>query len=489
MKLLHSFIHKVLHNPLPSILGLLALKGIHFAILLYLTDCLSPNVHVSPLSIYAGDTFSYIGAMENFIKEGTYYFDHGANHVYAGRVPHYSIPYYVFRMAFDERTSMDLVVALQLMLEAISIYFLGLIIYRITRNVYAFAGVLLLALVASNATAMAFMLVPESFSCSLLIFVVYFYTVYREERKMRQLVALAVVLALLTTLKSYFVLLYAIVGWEIWAHGKYNMTAAIRPAIVLATPLMLFLAPWVIRNYRVEHTFIPLQVSVYAGYDYKNADLAFRRYLRAWGGDFILWEPKHAGCYFMPDPSIACTFTLPDYVFTTHYGAKEVEAVRQRFIQFHKQYTPAVDSALTREFDRMTQDYKSEKPFRFYVVSPLLLAKQFVIHSGSYYLPIYSNSPCYHPAQMVIKVSESLIYLVGIFVGIPGLALMSFRRKGVLFGMLPWILIILFPVALGFAEARYIRTVEPVLYLGVVYILVEVGKRVWGNGAVSVGRQ
>lgn len=481
MKLLHSFIGKILKHRVASIFGLIGLKGIHFALLLYLTDCLSPDVHISPLSIYAGDTFSYIGAMENYVTEGSYYFDNGVEKVYTGRVPHYAVTYYLFRMAFDERTSMDLVVALQLIFECISIYFLALILYRITRNVYAFGAVLLLGVVASNATAMAFMLVPESFSCSLLIFALYFYVVYREERKMRDLVALAVMLGLLTTMKSYFVLLYAFVGWEIWAYGKYNMLLAVRPAVVLAAPLLLLLAPWVIRNYRVEHRFIPLQVNVYAGYNYKAADLAFRRYLRAWGGDFVLWEPKHAGCYFMPDPTIACTFVLPEYVYTARYGAKEVESIRQRFIQFHKQYTPAMDSALTREFDLMAEDYREEKPFRFYFVSPLLLAKQFVIHSGSYYLPIYSNSPCYHPVQMGVKVVESLVYVLGVFVGIPGLALMSWRRKGVLFGVLPWILIILFPVVLGFAEARYIRTVEPVFYLGVVYVGLLVVEKVFGR--------
>lgn len=483
MRLLHTFISNLMKYRVASILGLIVFKGIHCAILIYLIDCISPSTHSSRLSVYAGDTFSYIGAMENFIQEGTYYFTDGAEKVkvYAGRVPHYGIPYYLFRMLFDVKTSLDLVVATQLILECISIYFLGLIIFRLTRTVYAFGAVVLLGCVASNVTMMSIMLVPESFSCSLLVLAMYYYTVYRAEKKMRHLITLAFLVAALTTMKSYYVLFYALIGWELWSHGNYNINAAVRPAIVLAIPLILLLAPWIVRNYQVHHKFIPLQVNIYAGYSYKEADLAYRRYLRAWGGDFISWEPKHAGCYFIPS-DVPCTFSLPDYVYTTQYGPPHVESIRQKFIQFHEHYTPAMDLALTREFDKMTENYKSERPLRSYILSPLLLARQFVFHSGSYYLPIYSYSPCYHPVQLAIKLSQSLIYWIGLVVGIPGLVLISFRRKGILFGALPWILIILFPVSLGFAEARYFRTIEPILYLGVVYLLFEIGERFFAKG-------
>lgn len=478
MKLLHTFVSSLLAHRVAAILGLILLKGIHAGLLLYLTICASPETSAGGLALHTGDTHSYIGAMENFIHTGVYYFDNGREKVYAGRVPHYSIPYYIFRTVSDQDTAQNLVVITQWIVECISLYFLGLIIFRLTRNTYAFGAMLLLAVVASNATMMSLYLAPESFSCSLLIFVLYYYLVYREEKKTKHLVALSLMLAALTTMKSYYAVFYAVIGWEIWSQGNFNIRAALRPARVLAVPILVFLSPWAIRNYGLYHTFIPLQINVYAGYDYSDAELAFRRYLRAWGGDFIFWEPGHAGCYFLPKEGIPCTFTLPDYVYTTQYGPTEVESIRQRFINFHRQYSPEADSALTHAFDRMTENYRSEKPIRFYMLSPLLLTKQFLVHSGSYYLPVHANAPCYHPAQLAVKLSESLLYWLGLIVGVPGLALISFRKKGILFGALPWILIILFPLALGFAEARYFRTVEPVLYLGAVYLLFDLGRRV-----------
>ena len=68
-----------------------------------------------------------------------------------------------------------------------------------------------------------------------------------------------------------------------------------------------------------------------------------------------------------------------------------------------------------------------------------------------------------------MKISQSVFYWLALLIGIPGLLLVAVHGKGLLLPSLPIALIILFPVILGFAEARYFRTIEPALYIGIVY--------------------
>src|SRR3954462_4990397 len=66
----------------------------------HLGDCKDPNRSIGYLAKISGDTFSYLGSIDNFLAEGELYFWNGERKVYAGRMPYYGAPYFVFRLFF-----------------------------------------------------------------------------------------------------------------------------------------------------------------------------------------------------------------------------------------------------------------------------------------------------------------------------------------------------------------------------------------------------
>ena len=84
------------------------------------------------LAVYGGDSHAYIQPMENFIREGEYYFQEEQGIVYAGRAPYYASVYYIFRLLFNPFVSYDLIVLTQLLLESIAGFLMALIIFRLT---------------------------------------------------------------------------------------------------------------------------------------------------------------------------------------------------------------------------------------------------------------------------------------------------------------------------------------------------------------------
>src|SRR6478609_3399596 len=82
-----------------------------------------------------GDSFSYIGAMENYVTKGSYYFlNENSDTVKAGRLPHYAIPYFLLRQAFSPSAALDLFVLFQIAIESVAAVCLALLAWSVTRQ-------------------------------------------------------------------------------------------------------------------------------------------------------------------------------------------------------------------------------------------------------------------------------------------------------------------------------------------------------------------
>jgi len=444
----------------------------------FLLRCADPQLSPGSFAVKSGDTFSYTEAMENYIKYGRYYFYNGEEQVLAGRLPHYSVPYLFFRQIFSEAASYDLLAMLQLILECLAIVCLVATTNDLIRHRLAGPIVWLLTLFSSNWTLFSLYASPESFSCSFLVFSIFFYCRYHQFHKNTHLLLCGLCLAILATLKSYLIVGFIFLGISFLKQEGFDplnvntWKAVVGKTILVSIPLVLLLAPWVWRNYLIYHRFIPLQINTTAGYNYTKSDFAFRQFVGAWGGDIIYWERTSAGCYFIPDPKVDCIFQMPNHAFTDEYGEKEVAQVRNDFVELQKQYTEELDSTTASAFSKLTESYRKEKPFQYYLMSPVRLLVRFVNHSGSYYLPVHSGNPCYAPAQLIFKVVQSLIYWISITLGLTGLIVLSYKRKDAFILSFNVFIIILFPFVFRIVEWRYLRTIEPVLYIGVAYMIV-----------------
>ncbi len=473
-----------------------ALKGATVFYLSSLTGSAAPDVMEGALATRGGDTFAYLGATENYIRTGEYYFWNGVEKVRAGRMPHYGGVYYLFRLFSDQRTAYDLLVVAQIGMEAVSIILLSLLSYSLLPAAASFWLTYGLSLLSLNSTIWSFYLLPESFAISLLVFFLFFYSRYRALGSRCPLLLAGLCLACLVTLRPHFVLLYIPLGiemlWKMATRRDWGTRSTLPLGLVaLALPLAVLLAPWIARNFSLYGRFIPLQVNVTAGYHHTEADFAYWRFVQAWGGSVVFWDKRSAACYFQPKKNLPCEFALPRYALADGYTRVDVEEVRRDYILLQESFSEPLMKVVVGKFDRLTQIYRSRNPFAYYVVSPVLLSRALIFHSGSYYLPIRRDFASYRPYQLAIKISQSFLYYFTLVIGTLGLIWLAIKNRiGAIYLCVPFFLMVLFCFIIRIPEFRYFAPTYPVFILGTTYALVALWTRRTraADGRVNLGR-
>jgi len=424
-----------------------------------------------------GDFKSYIHPVENYIRTGRYFIADEHHTEVIGRMPYYGLIYYAFRQVLDVHAAYQAVVVFQVVLESFALLVLCMLAGLLFKRRAAVYATLLLGLVSLHMTSYANLLITESVSFSLLIFFVYHYIRYLEERSGRRLIAVSVLLALLVSLKPYYGLWYLVLGVEQWvAHRGLPVVPLARVlairALTLALPLAVWLSPWTVRNYLLLDKFVPFY-DVYGGIQYDEADMAYRRFVNSWGGSFVFWDKRSAGCFFEPAPGNPCEYEFPSYVLTPTVTMEALNDVRADFILHHADRSDeAVRRRVFDKFNVLTEAYRKERPWVYYAGSHLIRIKNFVIHSGSYFLPVSSASPCYRTWQLAPKALTSLLYYACLLPGFWGLVILARRRRHAWpLLAVPLSLILTFPVIVKATEWRYFTAAYPFLLIGLVAVL------------------
>lgn len=443
--------------------------AVYFSHLLF---CQMPENKIGLIANGVGDTPSYMGSIDNLVDEGTYYFWNGIRRVYAGRMPHYGIPYYILRLAFSKPLASDIYVLFQILFDSIATVFFALLCFNLMKSSMAFWIGLLFYFLNFNLFWLSSIMFTESLSLSFFVLFLYAFHRYWNEDKFSNAIIASIFLALVCTLKPYLVIVYLPLLLTVFLKNKsIGFFHISRKIIFLSLPLMILLAPWIVRNAIVLGKFVPTQESVTAGYNYTEADFAFRRFVGAWGGDFIHWNPNSAGCYFQFKPSAGCNFQLPDYALSNGYTRNDIEDVKQTYLQLQENYSPELDVLTVSKFDRLTNIYKQERPFMYHIGSRIIMVKNLLWHTNSNNIPVYSNSICYKSYQLLFKMISFLIYLLSLTIGTIGLIKLSGERRiSFLFISVP-LMILCFFAALRFIEYRYFNHAFPILALGAVFVL------------------
>ncbi|ANE52447.1 hypothetical protein [Flavisolibacter tropicus] len=431
----------------------LSVKLITVNYLAGLTFCENPEIKGGIWANTSGDYFSYIGAMENYISQGLYYFNNNnGDKVFAGRMPHYSIPYYLLRQIFSISTSLDLFVLYQVIIESFAIICLALLIFDITKRNWTFYISLLLSLISLYNTTWSFAMITDGLSANYLFISVFFFWRFFTLKSRLSFYLFSIFLALATCLRPYLILFYPVSGLFLFYHFRHSLRKLFPIAFALALPITLLLSPWVIRNYFLFNRVILFQQDVYAGYGYGEDELAIRRLLSILGEDATtFWDKNTAASFFHKQNYKSSDYKYPSYLQrdTTLYRA--IEDIRLSYINGFDSKNLTVQKA-----NEIIGTYRSKHPFRFYLLNNIQLVKSFIINSGSYYLPISKSFTCYQPVQWVIKLSQSLLYYIYLIPGFLGLIFGTKYNRNVRLLLFPTIfLIALFPVFFKAIEWRF----------------------------------
>lgn len=444
-----------------------------------LGDCKNPELTAGYLAKTAGDTFSYLGSIDNFIEQGEFYFWNGERKVYAGRMPYYGAPYFLLRLFAEKSPAYDLLVLFQIFFDALAtVYFARLCRDVFDRRIAFFFGYALYFL-SFNYFANALYLYTESFSLSFMILFFYAFQRWWSGKNKSAVWTANLFLALSIVLKPYlapvFLVFLAIYCYRENLFGVERIKLLIGRTALLGLPLFLLLAPWLLRNLVVLREPIIAQESLLAGYKHTEADAAVRRFSGGWGGDLTFWDAASAACYFKLDPPFPCTFTLPEYSLTGGYTARDIEEARADYLEFQRNPSPELEAVVVGKFDRLTGIYRREKPFMFYVGSGFVRVKTMFWHSNNYNLPIFFGSQCFRSYQLIFKIVQTLIYALALTFGLAGLLYLAAKKRvSLLFVFVPLFLPVFFGFYVWNVEARYFNHAYPLLLLGLVAVFVRV---------------
>lgn len=444
----------------------------------YLQKCYAPSLGNTELACYTGDASSYLEPIDNYIQHGEYStIGQNGEKIYTGRAPYYGIPYYLFRQLFSQTLSYDLVVLLQIVFETIAILFLAKLTQHLLNNIKAFWLTYCLLLVGLDATHWANHLLTESLSISfLVIFFCHFYY-FLTQKKIRYLFFASIFLCFVTLLKPYFGLLYLILGIQFLISLKKKFHLIAKYTFIMAIPLIILTLPYTIRNLKKFNRFMPFS-DFFGGANYSKADLAYRGFLKAWGGSIVFWDKRSAACFFEPKDDLPCEFEFPDYAFCDGYSMVDIEQVKDLYVEYQKSPSLQLDDSVYHAFNKLTHAYKEYQPFRYYVLSKIISVKSFLFHSGSYYMPINKASPCYHPWQLVWKGIQSLMYYMTLLAGTIGLIVLAIKHPySYIAATVPLLLILFFPIIYNASEFRYFAPSYPFLIVGLVIIISELVKK------------
>ncbi len=403
------------------------------------------------LANYSGDSDAYIDPIEYFINTGNYG-SRTDSHTFSGRAPYYGSIYYIFRLFIDKYQTVDLMAFLQILIDCIAGLVMAKFLFKNTKTHWTFWLTIAFYSGSFYHTDFSGRILTESLSTSALIFFSYYLLKLFHGKSRQNFIAAGTWLSIAVVLKPYFAPLYLLV-FLFYDKSKtpvYNFITG----VIFSLSLIVITIPFTVRNYLHYGMFQPFS-SLDGGSSITEGDVAYRNYLQSVGESFIFWDPDCAGCLFTNIP-IQCDYRLPERMFTENTDRATVNKAKDIYIDYLNNKTAVKEVQVINTFNALREDYRISKPFHYYFGSRLLLTYRFIIQKASYYLPNTFEGSGYY-LFAAIKAFQVVIYYVIMITGFAGIFYLALKRKKIVFllGIVPFYLILFFPVVLGAIEWRY----------------------------------
>src|SRR4051812_36913338 len=222
----------------------------------------SYNYYPQVFALGGGDSNSYIQPIENLLTNGSYYDDY--------RMPGYGWLYFVLRLMLPMTGALNMMVIIQLILSAISVYVLALIARKIFQRDSCFYVCFFLYLISTFVSLYDYQLLTESFCTSALIFSTYFLLTANEAKGKLLLSGLFLTWSIfLRPVMAPILLIFGIYFFFKIERKKTGPSSSQWSKLfVFMIPLILIDGSWVLRNYCKYKEVIPLTRSVfYPGFE------------------------------------------------------------------------------------------------------------------------------------------------------------------------------------------------------------------------------
>lgn len=420
--------------------------------------CEAPAMAFGRISLAHGDHHSYVGAMEHYITHDEYSFINSrGDNILAGRLPHYSLPYLLFRQLMGPGAAADLLVILQTALVGLAAWMLGGVLMAISGRMWLGKSLVVIVALSPHLANYLCLLQPDAAGLALLTIGCCLVWLSLRRPSRGNLWRIAVVAAVLVSIKPYFALLIPI-ALLVWLFHRVSLRRVAQRALILLVPALILLVPWWVRNARHFGHFFPFQQDLYAGWGYQEPELRMRSFIALLGGDATTWwEPGALSCLMVKDPPLPCTASWPAYLSPSLRARID----RLQATYFALQEGKVSDAHAIAAIDSVSAAYRHAHPFRAAVLNPLHRVKLQLVYSGSNLLPFHGANPCYRPWMLMAKLMASAAYAASLLGLVLAALLAVTGRLRNHWGWLlpPLYLIVFFPLLFGSVEWRYFISV------------------------------
>ena len=457
---------------------------------------------------FIGDTPSYTDPVENLLANGHYSPDH--------RMPGYGAIYYVLRLLFSYNTTYNTIVIAQLIISSISVYCLALLCRLIAKSDVIFYAAFYFFLISTYSNYYDICLMTEPLCSAFLIFGTWYFALYFENFKLKNLFYSGFFLAWAVFLRPVFVAVLFAYGLILLYYALKNKKKFVKPILLFSISFIIADGAWIVRNYKVDRAFVPLSNGIYYPYIGDSYMRHMQEFVQSWGGAVDLPDPNSdlswfGGILFPGEPEITHYDSLPDDIYTSKFNKDSLYLLRDKVHAFIAMQKPTVDSfykavnkdwfkafailyypvkpvspaaaALQNNIDAMFDRYKvsiqKEKPYLYYVKSRAILFRKFLFENNGQF---FKRGQIPGLGKFMVSFYH-FFYLFILFFGIAGMFLLAWKglRSNILLLLLciiPAYDMIVHPIIVHLADNRYLLPVWPFVIACAAYTMMVIYEKV-----------
>lgn len=444
----------------------LAIKLVMF---LYFADCYSSyqgRFITNGIFLDSPDTPTYYRPMENFIAGKTY-------NSFC-RMPGLLPIYWPLRMLFTEGISRIFIILLQLLASIISVYALAETARMVFKSKRIFLLTFFIYAFSSFVSIWDHQGRPDSFATSFLIFSSYYLVLYFQNRKSRSLLIGGIFMAWSIFLRPVHGIILPFLFFAYLFSFK-EIGLSIRRSLLYFSPFILAIGLWTANNWVKYERLIILHAPFSECYGMLTEEhLAIRQLIIAWGGDYEPWsEGSEAEWFFRFQGKETATAPVPETYFTSQYNTDSLVVLRTMYSEFENKNTSEIrkeelSNSIKEKSAHYTESFRSERKFRYYVMSKLRIVRQLLIPGRLDDIPLPGLNEM-SLFQKILKGGYFILLIAINILGLIGCILSMIRGHKIWVFSLPIFFVI--AVIFGFAEQRYLVPIYPYFVIFTAYLI------------------
>jgi Dolichyl-phosphate-mannose-protein mannosyltransferase len=452
------------------IFAIKSLLFVYFAMQFY--EYARKGLVTSWIVVEQADTISYYNPAFMFVEDGEY----------AGmcRMPGLVPIYAIYAFPFGKEIALICVIVTQVLFSVLSTFLLAIIAARIIPHRLAFPLTALLYACSSFVSIWDHTLLSDSFATSFLIISFYFLIEFVSGKHWRYLLYAGFWLTWSIFIRQIGILFLPVFPLIWWVWRRDTFISVIKNGLIFIAPFVLFISLWTYRNYRKENVFVPMIKPIADCWtSYTPQFMKINELLIVWGEDVQYWISGSPSEWFNKPVAQQSVYPFRSSLYTSVCNSDTILNLQHKYLLFKTTQDTTIKTQLGDEIlkqcDEIIATYKSEKPFGYFVVNRLKMAKDFIFPSRLDNTP----GPAFSEMNILQKLVKLGYYFLLLLVNISGVVatiyiLISKDWKMFTIALIPWSLIFVLACVMGYIEQRYLVPAYPFFMLLMVYLLMNV---------------